>query len=505
MHLTKRTITRPTCLLLLIASFCVTASTIEIPQFAHDSSAAQSRDGRQLQKEELTQHDRPQARPIGLRKMSDDPGEKFFFDYWTWEDGDQCGNLASWTNQSYSIFMAPVGLHAESGSVNTSLIARFFERSLTERSTLNKRDYRCPTNTFACTSISRPDSCCENGSTCEIITDTGLGDVGCCQKGEKCAGQLTSCASGYTPCPKQSGGGCCIPGYACHDIGCVSTATTVVLTTPTTSPTPVPDYTATVTSTIVVSVFPSGSTSTVTPTSSPTSAAETTPVHTSALPLVTTTVYITVTVHPTTTRRPNILTCSPGSRSCPASLGGGCCPTGSDCGSGVCPPKTSTATFRPPVRGTTASTATTTLHSSGSGPGCPTGFYACSAYYGGGCCRTGRDCQSTSCPAQASTTLISTNGVTIVAPAVSGVSKNTHLLTGSCANGWSACAATHGGGCCPSGYVCGVSCTGKGPQGTGNQVGKMPLNSAVGRAHSMVVLYMTLCIALACCLVAMLF
>ncbi|KAK4965235.1 hypothetical protein LTR66_012168, partial [Elasticomyces elasticus] len=30
---------------------------------------------------------------------------------------------------------------------------------------------------------------------------------------------------------------------------------------------------------------------------------------------------------------------------------------------------------------------------------------------------------------------------------------------GSCANSWYSCPASVGGGCCPSGYVCGASCT----------------------------------------------
>jgi len=89
---------------------------------------------------------------------------------------------------------------------------------------------------------------------------------------------------------------------------------------------------------------------------------------------------------------------------------------------------------------------------------CPTGFYACLASAGGGCCQTGRNCETTSCPPMDMTTIVTANGVTIVVPA-SGVPAAT---TGECANGWYMCGSDAGPepGCCPSGYNCGtVSCS----------------------------------------------
>ncbi|KAI5274983.1 hypothetical protein E4T47_02107 [Aureobasidium subglaciale] len=77
------------------------------------------------------------------------------------------------------------------------------------------------------------------------------------------------------------------------------------------------------------------------------------------------------------------------------------------------------------------------------------------AYYLGGCCQVGRNCDTTSCPTSASTAVITNSGLTVIAP--SGASSA--VLTGSCANGWFSCAASVGGGCCPSGYGCGASCT----------------------------------------------
>ena len=108
---------------------------------------------------------------------------------------------------------------------------------------------------------------------------------------------------------------------------------------------------------------------------------------------------------------------------------------------------------------------TTSLASSVAGEQCPTGFYMCSAYYAGGCCRIGRNCDSTSCPSGDSTTIVATSGATIVASAFStttvgsGTAAAAQGTQGSCANGWFSCGADTGGGCCPSGYVCGSSCS----------------------------------------------
>jgi hypothetical protein len=126
-----------------------------------------------------------------------------------------------------------------------------------------------------------------------------------------------------------------------------------------------------------------------------------------------------------------------------------------------------------------AHTTTTTTHSSIPNAGCPTGYYACSAYYPGGCCQIGRDCSQTSCPTSASTTLVNSNGLTIIAPSGSGITRNPAGLTGTCASGWSTCAATYGGGCCPNGYGCGTSCTATASGGQGNVVGKIAPNSAM--------------------------
>ncbi|KAL3480055.1 hypothetical protein BJX99DRAFT_46479 [Aspergillus californicus] len=193
--------------------------------------------------------------------------------------------------------------------------------------------------------------------------------------------------------------------------------------------------------------------------------------------------------------------CWEGYTSCSSSLGGGCCFPGYSCVDDGCarvvtititlssttltttstetvPATTSTTTtptstssttstgdLSPPDRPTSLSTTTSSesTTSSETETSCPTGFYACAAFYQGGCCRTGRDCDTTSCPTMASTTIVS-NDRTIVIPvettsAASSDESSEESTTGRCATGWFSCADTVGGGCCPSGYACGSSCT----------------------------------------------
>jgi len=124
---------------------------------------------------------------------------------------------------------------------------------------------------------------------------------------------------------------------------------------------------------------------------------------------------------------------------------------------------TATAIGVAPVR-PTSDTPTTTQTTTGPATLCPTGFYACSAYYAGGCCRTGRNCDTTSCPATSSTTIIS-SGVTVVVPV--GPAATLNSPTGNCATGWATCDPTLGGNCCPSGWQCGTaSCSSPGATAT---------------------------------------
>ncbi|PKX94404.1 putative GPI anchored protein [Aspergillus novofumigatus IBT 16806] len=292
-------------------------------------------------------------------------GEKFFFDYWDFEGADEVGLTTNETHssQSYDNHEAPeIQPRAYPFRPSVPINMGF--------SPLLRRDFKCPTGTFACTAIDRPDSCCGAGDTCVLVQDTGLGDVGCCPQGQTCSGVIGSCQQGYMSCPASMG--------ACVSGGCANVFTVTI----------------TLSSTVIVSTG-------------------------------------TRTVPPETTQSASSSTSS-SRRTTTQSTGG----------------------LTPPARPTSLSTATTS-QSSQTGSICPTGFYACSAYYEGGCCRTGRDCDTTSCPAKASSTITS-DGRTIVVPAQTTSAASG---TGRCASGWFSCADTVGGGCCPTGYACGSSCT----------------------------------------------
>ncbi|KAJ5517271.1 hypothetical protein N7527_008831 [Penicillium freii] len=264
---------------------------------------------------------------LGVKKMSEDEGEKFFLDYWSFGDDSSRGNIsarypsdedgfspARFVAQSY-----PFGPAYSLGSDGDS---QFLHRENNDGANdlFEKRDFKCPTGTTACVSIGRSDRCC---AYITVIT--------------------------------------------------VSVHSTVVL------------------STVTYSTKPQDTTSTST-----------------------------------------------------------------SCSSSTTSPHNSKSTtndgLAPPARPTNLSTVTSATRGSDV---CPTGFYACSAVYQGGCCRTGRDCDTTSCPTTSSTTILS-DGVTIVAPVATTMS---HSGGNRCAQGWFHCADTVGGGCCPMGFACGASCT----------------------------------------------
>lgn len=175
--------------------------------------------------------------PIGVRKMSGDEGEMFFLDYWQFHGAglaDESGGLKvadkqllrratqesdreEYGNSSLAYqYLPPFLLHSEQ-PLQYEHPFRFLPRN-----GLRGRDFQCPTGTSSCAAISRPNSCCTTGETCVVVTDTGLGDVGCCPAGTSCSGSVSTCdtANGYTSCPGSSNGGCCIPNYDCEDVGC---------------------------------------------------------------------------------------------------------------------------------------------------------------------------------------------------------------------------------------------------------------------------------------------
>ncbi|CAI7654347.1 unnamed protein product [Penicillium manginii] len=364
----------------------------------------------------------------GVRKMSEDEGEKFFFEYWQFEQalGSASGNDS--TNAEVESRSLDHHGEKEAGSPPAQAQAQVLARShpLTPSfsgladpgfalRSLFGRDFKCPTGTNACLSINRSDRCCGTGDTCEVIRDTGYGTVGCCPKGQSCSERIGSCQSGYTACSKALGGGCCIPGFACVEGGCAYTSVVTVTE----------DNTVT-TSTITYSTQPqdthSASTGTTTTTSN-------------------------------TSRASTTSTASTAESASTA--------TGTD-------------SLGAPGRPIMSTTTTGTHTANGRTDLCPTGFYACSAVYQGGCCQTGRNCDTTSCPTTQSTTFTS-NGKTIVAPVATG---NSASRSGKCAQGWFRCSDTAGGGCCPQEYVCGASCT-----ATGSAATTVAKEQPTGEAH----------------------
>ena len=185
--------------------------------------------------------------PAVVRKMNPDEGEMFFLDYWQFDSLDipeisllgPSGSSLEDRNHSIEegnqpIRSRPVPYHVEGvgndtaslfppfplhggTSVHHESFLRFFRRTLVER------DYQCPVGTNNCSSISRPNNCCATDETCVIVTDTGNGDVGCCPSGSTCTNQVSPCdtGAGYSSCPGSPNGGCCIPGFACQDVGCM--------------------------------------------------------------------------------------------------------------------------------------------------------------------------------------------------------------------------------------------------------------------------------------------
>lgn len=355
--------------------------------------------------------------PDVVRKLSSDEGEMFFHSYWSFTseykqaifgrsmNGAQ-GSAAHFVatnakqNNTTDALKPAIRLHFHShdqmhfGAGHTGNQQARSVSDLFSRST-------CPSGTNACATAGY---CCAVGASCVQITDTGLGPIACCPTDSTCTGEITSCAAGQTACPQSLGGACCIAGFQCAEDGCIQTVVVTIVST--------------------FTVSASGVTSTFTSTIS----ASTTTMISSSVQPTTETIIATNTLTSTVTSGSSVST-------------------------------SSTESANAPVRPTT-SVSTTTIATTTLVPGlCPTGFYQCSAYYNAGsCCRVGRDCQTTDCPATSSTTL-SSNGVSIGVPLTASA---TTFATGSCATGWSTCtgSGTTAGGCCPSGYGCGSgSCT----------------------------------------------
>ncbi|CAK4011060.1 Hypothetical predicted protein [Lecanosticta acicola] len=434
-----------TRLLLLPASLLVFAEELQWPHNLPRTARYFPEDESHVERNTAAQEKLAWQAPAGVKKMEGfDPGQKFWMEYWDF--GERTGGNGT------EVMRAAMRPHTN------------HDRSILARS-LFGRDFKCPSDTNSCRNIGS-NLCCGSGETC---VSTGSG-VGCCPDGASCGTSVSACDTnaGYTSCPNSNNGGCCIPGAQCLDTGCVLYGTRTVTTTlpaqTVTTGTINPTTTTSPRTTATGGAAGAGGTTVVV-----TSGYTTTVTLTPQGSTVTTTVISPTTIIIAGTGGAS---CSADFFSCPASLGGGCCRNGQDCvtktqcadvTTTTTTTTTTTATAAPPVRPTSeAPTSDTPISPAGTqattsvATGCPTGFYMCSAVYLGGCCQVDRDCHTTSCPPTATTSVI-TSGLTI---AVGGA-------TAACAQGWQTCAASNGGGCCPSGYVCGTSCTNT--AGGGNQ------------------------------------
>ncbi len=168
--------------------------------------------------------------PVAVRKMSPDEGEKFYFEYWEFDNWGIPATTPGtrgrekteddlikrdWFPTNSSLWSPPSRPLIEQQS--QQLLGRSFGRA-----GLQRRNFECPSGTSSCSSIDRPDSCCNSGDVCVIVPDDGLGDVGCCPQGGGCSGGVSFCdtSAGYSSCPGSPNGGCCIPNFECLDIGC---------------------------------------------------------------------------------------------------------------------------------------------------------------------------------------------------------------------------------------------------------------------------------------------
>ncbi|KAL1839698.1 hypothetical protein VTJ49DRAFT_1235 [Mycothermus thermophilus] len=392
--------------------------------------------------------------PTAIRKMPPDQGAKFYHEHCAFADPDTSSpthvhaaaaaaarrsldhddKTLLWANASAELpLRPPFALLAtlESGNDDDRPPPwHLFRRARAALALLEKRQWACPKGTRSCDDIGYPNSCCDESETCVSVQDTGLGPVGCCPAGATCGGGVLNCADGSTACASEIGGGCCLPGYVCQGVGCVpsiSIAPQPTLTTLTTTSTSV--LSLPTPSTIIVTVV-----TTITPSHSP--------------------------VVSTTTSTTTVLATGPGAPLRPTSSA-----PDDDDDDDPDPSPTSDSTDADPSY-------------------CPTGFYPCLAVAGGGCCQTGRDCATTSCPPLGPvTTVVNANGVTVVVPA-DGVPAEATATVGSCAGGWYLCGPEAGDveGCCPEGYKCGTaSCFVESAEETGSVAKVLPGSSEAGQ------------------------
>ncbi|CAL5873453.1 uncharacterized protein PFLUO_LOCUS7732 [Penicillium psychrofluorescens] len=94
----------------------------------------------------------------GVRKMSTDEGEKFFLDYWQFLDNVQGISERETSDETMDDETPEVFLERSFPLQPPSLPSDL-------DNPLHARDFKCPTGTYGCTSIGRPNRCCGAGET----------------------------------------------------------------------------------------------------------------------------------------------------------------------------------------------------------------------------------------------------------------------------------------------------------------------------------------------------
>lgn len=342
--------------------------------------------------------------PTALRKLPPDSNEKLFPEHLAFAPAaDLLHDDTLSLDNTYAL--DDRGIDGSAGYYRRAFGANYDEsedggilRRAAEALAILERRTSCPSGMNSCEDEEAPNKCCQDGTYCTRISNTGVGNIACCPDGSTCGGGVGECPSDATECPASLGGGCCIPGYICQGIGCVTSTSLTVTETA-----------------IVTTTEEEEETTTTTTTTTTTEAEPTTESTTEAA----------------TTTEPDDETETETEPQ-----------TTSETAEGEAP-------WRPTV------TSGMTTDAGDTQTGCPTGFYGCLATHGGGCCRTDRDCETHSCPAPSKTTIVS-DGVTVIV-AVDDLPEAT--ATSTCADGWFMCGEGGGpvAGCCPSGYDCGTA------------------------------------------------
>lgn len=196
-----------------------------------------------------------QQHPTAIRKMSPDEGEKFMPEYYAFGPAPPPSQqpllrqaravlapaeelLLSGNSTAALPFLPPYPRHYDYRSAElkarikewggeeekrqeTEGSLALYRRAREALARLQGRQFACPEGTHSCTNIDQPNYCCQTGTTCFVVTNApDAGNVGCCPEGANCGVTVGTCTDGATACPASLGGGCCISGFVCAEVGC---------------------------------------------------------------------------------------------------------------------------------------------------------------------------------------------------------------------------------------------------------------------------------------------